>query len=798
MPSNAPDLAPGLASAARTKVAIPRLQRPHPPQGSGKDRRRVARACTACRNHKIKCSGSSPQCKHCESTGRECIYIMPRKDRLKIVAERCAQMAAYLKALKHAASDEDAVRISELLDIVEEDISDMPQAQTPSNPDVDADESREFRAMMANGTADFQSHLEVDSLDLDENLHENERSRATGFVGKNAEVQWLRTLLLQERQKEDPGIASSSISLWTNSEQVSLVTFYLDTENVDLDYEVDAYELPPPETAERLLVLYMEKVHDSFPILPKKLFEDQFLRYFQGMARGAAPRLNPKWQAILNLVFAIGARYSHLSKEEWRADERDHLIYQARARRFAWNDATLSQHPDLPQIQVAGLLAFYYLSAGQVSRAWVAVGMALRFAQALGLHVRNEDPSASGPKREVLVRIWWSLYSLDRQLSVITGRPSVIVDSNCSVTLPLPLSEEQVNDTIHAAARISRLSSSSAVSALTSPTYTGPYPMTGIEPPHTPTGFARPDANSGSFFRAIVQMATITQTILSSLYSASTMIRSPGELQQDISQLNQRLDNWAGSLPAEFDFHMRRSGMGTPLRNFYRERVLLGFQFYGARILLTRPCLGGFGPGRDGRSPTASVSFLHNMAVLCVEAAKAELDLLPDHPDARFISKNGPWWSNVHHLTQAVAAILLALSSSSYAFEDPVVLASYAKKAIRWLRSMYDRLAERAYLVALNAFRVVASKLALDITDLWNEHAMAYPSMGQTVVGDDVSEMAFPTKFANSSPVLRYGPDISMPAPRPPVPAFVSFESPPASIPIPLQTMGDIYDNAYH
>jgi hypothetical protein len=44
------------------------------------------------------------------------------------------------------------------------------------------------------------------------------------------------------------------------------------------------------------------------------------------------------------------------------------LIYQARARKFGWNEKTLSQHPDLPQIQVAGLLAFYYLSTGQVSR----------------------------------------------------------------------------------------------------------------------------------------------------------------------------------------------------------------------------------------------------------------------------------------------------------------------------------------------------------------------------------------------------------------------------------------------
>jgi len=88
MSSNASSYAPDSTSATgrNARVAIPRLQRPHQAQSSAKDRRRVARACTACRNHKIKCSGNNPRCKHCESTSRECIYIMPRKDRLKMSA----------------------------------------------------------------------------------------------------------------------------------------------------------------------------------------------------------------------------------------------------------------------------------------------------------------------------------------------------------------------------------------------------------------------------------------------------------------------------------------------------------------------------------------------------------------------------------------------------------------------------------------------------------------------------------------------------------------------------------------
>ena len=215
---------------------------------------------------------------------------------------------------------------------------------------------------------DHQDELDTESLDLlDEDLHINDRARATGFVGKNSEVQWLRAVAVAQLDRVD-GERRGSFAAGIGTEQISSYSFWTDTESVEIDFYVDAYELPPFEIAERLLECYMNKVHDSFPILPRKTFEDQFRKYFTALQNGNAPRLSPKWQAILNLVFAIGAKYSHLSKASWRADERDHLIYQARARAFGLNDSTMTSHSDVPQIQSLGLLAFYWLSVGQVSR----------------------------------------------------------------------------------------------------------------------------------------------------------------------------------------------------------------------------------------------------------------------------------------------------------------------------------------------------------------------------------------------------------------------------------------------
>ena len=253
---------------------------------------------------------------------------------------------------------------------VDQDISESWQATASSILDTDANGSQESREL---GVLDHRDELHTESLDLlDEDLHVNDRARATGFVGKNSEVQWLRAAALAqpERTDDEPSVFQrrGSYAPGFGNEQISSYSFWTDSENVDIDFFVDPHDWPQLDIAERLLGCYMSKVHDSFPILPRKTLEDQFRRYFTALVNGNAPRCSPKWQAILNLVFAIGARYSHLSKASWRADARDHLIYQARARTFGLTDTTITNHPDVPQIQSLGLLAFYWLSVGQVSR----------------------------------------------------------------------------------------------------------------------------------------------------------------------------------------------------------------------------------------------------------------------------------------------------------------------------------------------------------------------------------------------------------------------------------------------
>ncbi|KAJ8108543.1 hypothetical protein OPT61_g8101 [Boeremia exigua] len=634
-------------------------------------------------------------------------------------------MAGLLRGLKPCANADDASAITDLLEAVEEDLAESRLPAASSIADTDANGSQEGQDLHG---LDHQSELDTGSLDLlDEDLHISDRARATGFVGKNSEVQWLRAAAMAQAERPDEEASSTqrrgSYASGPKSEQISSYSFWADPESVDTDFFVDSYELPPLEIAERLLSCYMTKVHDSFPILPRKTFEDQFRKYFTALANGNAPRLSPKWQAILNLVFAIAAKYSHLSKASWQADERDHLIYQARARAFGLNDSTVTMHPDMPQIQSLGLLAFYWLSVGQVSRAWTIIGMAVRFAYTLGLHVRNEDPSATAVKRETLVRTWWSLYSLERTLSIVTGRPSIIVDSYCSVPMPMPVIEEQISSQIEAAFR-KRLGSTTSFASTARGWSTGP-----LDPPRTPVGLGTTEANSGSYFKAAVQLSILTQCITTSLYTASTTVKSAAENQHEMVQLSQRLDQWLLALPREFNFRMPASGASMV---FSRERLLLGFQLCSARMLLGRPFLN---PRRSVWREGDETTFDRRMGDSCIEAAKTVVDFLPEEHDARFVYEQGPWWCMMHHLMQAVAVLLLGLSypASNPTSQDSIVLMHYVKKVIRWLSVIHDPVAERAYQIALSTLETVSRRHVVDVSGLWKTEPIQTPNVHHTV-----------------------------------------------------------------
>lgn len=228
----------------------------------------------------------------------------------------------------------------------------------------------------AHVTASVGSNEDLDFLD--EDLMRTRESRETGFVGQNSEVQWLRSVQRQAESNETekyglphgpPGTSDDAVNQRSDAlherrqenhtavRHVTDATFYLDSDNIELDIVVNPYELPDPDIAERLLDCYLSTVHSSFPILPQS-FEDQVRRFIGSMKQNKAFQVPDRWRALLNLIFATGAKYSHLIGTDWQGDERDHLVYMTRASHLLGlnNTVMLISGPDLSLVQAVSVV----------------------------------------------------------------------------------------------------------------------------------------------------------------------------------------------------------------------------------------------------------------------------------------------------------------------------------------------------------------------------------------------------------------------------------------------------------
>ncbi|KAF1961012.1 hypothetical protein CC80DRAFT_513688 [Byssothecium circinans] len=607
-------------------------------------------------------------------------------------------LVTFLKDLQLRADDSDKRAITDILrDIEDDDISSPTQARpsasgsastsapshihTREHSGHQSDEPSASGPNAASSRAEEEPPLtegnsrELDSLD--EDLLLSKAARETGFVGHNSAVAWLRNL----QRDSFSNITGEKIQAGSTPATAE-TSFYLDGENLDLHIKVDPRFLPSTEHAVKLLSCFVATVHKSFPILPSN-FPDQCSKYLAGVRSGLEFEVPNQWLALLNLCFAIGARYSHLISAEWQTkDERDHLTYMARAIHLLGGHGSLVvlSAPDLRLIQATGLMSFYYLAVGHVSRAWVMIGISIRLSMSLGLHLRNEDPSVPPAKKAMLARTWWGLHAIECLLSSITGRPCVLACEDSTVAL---LNEFADDDALPIG---STKGKSKAHQPLT-PSYSDSH--------------TRRIGKVDTYLDAHVSLGLITQQLLATLYAPRVASQPWSYIEKKIPSLLAELEEWrTHALPVE------NGQLMNPFQppDGDREYTLLQFYYCSTKILITRPCLCR-SERRSNNNGNTTVGFIRTTAAQCIQAAQEMASLLPDQPNIEGLYENTPWWSLVHYIMQALAVLLLELSfqDAQAAIIDPTTeLHACVKKLISWLHIMRN-----TEPVALRAYKVV-------------------------------------------------------------------------------------------
>lgn len=317
------------------------------------------------------------------------------------------------------------------------------------------------------------------------------------------------------------------------------------------------------------------------------------------------------------------------------------------------------------------------------------------------------------------MHIWWALQILEGNLSIMLGRPSLVVEDYFSTPLPLPVSIEKVSDE-----PLSSCWHNRGRGARTHDNTAEPAPTT-TEP-----------CNSGSLLRCMAKLTMIGQRAMIGIYSAKLMAKSWKDMQGTIASLCGELETWAATLPSGLNFAQPNSS-----GNFRRELLIVHMSYIRVKIIITRPCLCRL-DSRIANQTKFSDEFNKKMARVCVNAAKELANILSGQADAAYLYQIGPWWSMTHHLMQSLTVLLLELSYSTADISGNEDILPKIKTLVRWLRILKkkDRVAERAYDVAFGVLQSLAFRLETDISDLLPEDDASFSatptSQHQSVIGD--------------------------------------------------------------
>lgn len=491
----------------------------------------------------------------------------------------------------------------------------------------------------------------------------------------------------------------------------------------NLPQPVNKYGMPSRELSDLLFEEYWNNVHPGFPIINRPLFRSQYQSFWdQGQQPG------DKWLAILNVIFAIATKYAHLTQAPWRGEENGHFLYFNRARLLNLTGEELFSPPNLQQVQLEGLVAFYLLATDQIgrwvvplyhssskhhltyfcSRAWRISALAARSAVTLGVN-RSLTTKLPAKLREARFRLWWCLYTLEQTLGLISGHISSIPKDKHAPPLPIPFEEEEFETNSSASVLLQhpgvRTQWLQTIMPSSKTWLSDGYSKHNKQesPPRDGAWLKYLEPNAGLFYLFYCDLTVIIQEIVNQIHVSSMWIGK----EKRIDDLRSRIEYWKTSLPSSLDFTTVDLQSSVSQR---RYKLGLAFHYQSARIVLGRLWL----CRRDELGPDHPQMLSHTMAMMTLDAAKQILDLLPDQPNTVQLYQMSPWWSVLHYISQAAKIILLELSVGCMHVQDltphPVWL---AKKAICWLHAMSTRSpgAERAWRLYDSFYRKVSEQM---------------------------------------------------------------------------------------
>ncbi|CAK7224658.1 hypothetical protein SEUCBS140593_005643 [Sporothrix eucalyptigena] len=213
---------------------------------------------------------------------------------------------------------------------------------------------------------------------------------------------------------------------------------------------------PRGDMCRQLLAYFFQNVYQYYFCV----YREYFLRDY---AAGSGPYYS---DMLLFCLCAVAARISPQPERQALAP-----VFVERAESLLL--ASLHQ-PELTTLQSLLMLAQIEIGQGRGSKGWLFCGMACRLTHEMGLHLDPTNwtgtqqqqqhlqqaagsepshgrPTESSVDREILRRVYWAAFTVDKQLSLYFGRPPALypheADVRNTIRIPYPSEWESLIDT---------------------------------------------------------------------------------------------------------------------------------------------------------------------------------------------------------------------------------------------------------------------------------------------------------------------------------------------------------------
>lgn len=183
--------------------------------------------------------------------------------------------------------------------------------------------------------------------------------------------------------------------------------------------------LPGKRLADALLQCFWDVVHPLFPVLHKPTFleayEALWLRHsLQGNSEASREDEESNTYCMVNITLALGAQFNKDFPPAQRARASNEFFQ--RSRRLLALDALDAS--TFSAVQTLVLTGIYLQSTNHATQCWNVVGLAIRAAQGLGLHL-SDGPSSAPAHGSVKLdmdgqmrsRVWCCCLTLDRYVT---------------------------------------------------------------------------------------------------------------------------------------------------------------------------------------------------------------------------------------------------------------------------------------------------------------------------------------------------------------------------------------------